>query len=89
MDDEELTRLAAQELLRDAKKFMAQRDAEFKATQLKIPMKANKVFLSNTIRNAISYNKSKKGSSIRQEDKGNVKSERKPRDKKDEVKRKR
>lgn len=62
-------RLAVEELLRDAKKFMAQRNAEFKATQLKTPMKANKVFLSNTIRNVISFNKNKKGGNARKDDK--------------------
>ncbi|KAK9751817.1 hypothetical protein QE152_g4705 [Popillia japonica] len=88
MDDEELTRLAAQELLRDAKKFMAQRNAEFRATQLKTPMKPNKVFLSNTIRNVVSYNKTRKGGAPRQDDIAKANVENKLRDKKEEAKRK-
>lgn len=67
---------------------MAQRNAEFRATQLKTPMKPNKVFLSNTIRNVVSYNKTRKGGAPRQDDNAKANVENKLRDKKEEAKRK-
>lgn len=50
-------RLATQELLKDAKRFKDKRDAEFRATQMKRPMRTNKPFLKNTLRDVLSFNK--------------------------------
>lgn len=51
---------------------MAKRNAEFRATQMKTPMKANKVFLNNTIKNVVSYNKNKRIGSMRKEEKNKI-----------------
>lgn len=48
--------MAVQELLREAKRFKDRRDAEFRATQIRRPMKTNKPFLKNTLRDVLSFN---------------------------------